>query len=184
MDRGKTGLERAILGFAGAVGALTGLATAINGLLGQGTQLFANFSGLKGWQLVAALALFAAGLWLLRLSFRRRSVLLHPEALRLERDNPAHLVGRKEDIAQLARLCRESSLVFLEGASGTGKSALLQAGLRPALTGDPHLLLVYVESLVGSNWEREPRTFLAGCGKSRLIVVSLPFIAWGTSVSH
>jgi len=160
MDRGKTGLERAILGFAGAVGALTGLATAINGLLGQGTQLFANFSGLKGWQLVAALALFAAGLWLLRLSFRRRSVLLHPEALRLERDNPAHLVGRKEDIAQLARLCRESSLVFLEGASGTGKSALLQAGLRPALTGDPHLLLVYVESLVGSNWEREPRTFL------------------------
>ena len=25
---------------------------------------------------------------------------------------------------------------------------------------------------------------LAGCGKSRLIVVSLPFIAWGTSVSH
>jgi len=25
---------------------------------------------------------------------------------------------------------------------------------------------------------------LTGCGKSRLIVVSLPFIAWGTSVSH
>jgi len=25
---------------------------------------------------------------------------------------------------------------------------------------------------------------VAGCGKSRLIVVSLPFIAWGTSVSH
>jgi hypothetical protein len=25
---------------------------------------------------------------------------------------------------------------------------------------------------------------LAGCGKSRLIVVSLPRIAWGTSVSH
>ena len=27
-------------------------------------------------------------------------------------------------------------------------------------------------------------TVLAGCGKSRLIVVSLPFIAWGTSVTH
>jgi ABC-type ATPase involved in cell division len=69
------------------------------------------------------------GVWLIRISRRRRSVLLRPEALRLERANPGHLTGGTEDIEQLARLCREGSLVFLEGESGSGKSALLQAGL-------------------------------------------------------
>ena len=88
-------------------------------------------------------------------------MLLHPEALRLERANPAHLVGRDEDINQLIRLCREQPLVFLEGESGAGKSALLQSGLVPALKGDPELLPIYVESLVGADWEREPRRFLA-----------------------
>jgi NADP-dependent 3-hydroxy acid dehydrogenase YdfG len=40
--------------------------------------------------------------------------------------------------------------------------------------------------LMGRSPERlkAAREALAGCGKSRLIVVSLPFIDWGASVTH
>lgn len=87
-------------------------------------------------------------------------MLLRPEALRLERDNPSHLVGGKEDIDQLIRLCREEKLIFLEGDSGAGKSALLQAGIIPALKRDSDLFPIYIESLAGADREREPRRFL------------------------
>jgi len=162
MEKDKTGLERTILLATSVVGGIGGLFTAINGLSDSVRKAVGIFAGFNEWQLgVAALALVAVSWWLFRLSRRRRSVLLRPEALRLERANPAHLFGRREDIDQLARLCREESLVFLEGESGAGKSALLQAGLVPALRAHPGLLPVYVESLAGSDWERDPRTFLA-----------------------
>ena len=60
------------------------------------------------------------------------------------------------------------------GAIGDGDLSiltLLRATPRPATTGEAGGLI---------RCHRD----LAGCGKSRLIVVSLPFIAWGTSVSH
>jgi hypothetical protein len=92
---------------------------------------------------------------------QRRSILRHPDALFLRRDNPAHLFGRADDIEQLILLCRKQSLVFLEGESGVGKSALLQSGLVPALKSDPELLPIYVESLIGADWERAPQRFLS-----------------------
>src|SRR6266404_6883144 len=162
MEKDKTSLERTILLATSVVGGIGGLFTAINGLSDSVRKTVGIFAGFNEWQLwVAAVALVAVSWWLFRLSRRRRSVLLRPEALRLERANPAHLVGRREDIDQLTRLCREEPLVFLEGESGAGKSALLQAGLVPALKGHPGLLPIYVESLAGSDWERDPRTFLA-----------------------
>ena len=162
MERDKTSLERTILLATSVVGGLGGLFAAINGLSDSVRKTVGIFAGFNEWQLgVAALVLVAVSWWLFRLSRRRRSVLLHPEALRLERANPAHLFGRREDIDQLVRLCREEPLVFLEGESGAGKSALLQAGLVPALKGHPGLLPIYVESLAGSDWERDPRVFLA-----------------------
>src|SRR5271165_25869 len=162
MDKDKTNIERIVLLTTGVVTAIAGLFAAFNGLYDKFRNSVEIFAGFEKWQLgAAALVLVAFGIWLIRLSRRRRSVLLRPEALRLGRDNPAHLVGRAQDIADLARLCREQSLVFLEGESGAGKSALLQAGLVSALKGDPELLPIYVESLVGADWERDPRRFLA-----------------------
>jgi hypothetical protein len=162
MEKDKTSLERTILLATSVVGGIGGLFAAINGLSDSVRKNVVIFAGFNEWQLgVAALVLVAVSWWLFRLSRRRRSVLLRPEALRLERANPAHLFGRREDIDQLTRLCREEPLVFLEGESGAGKSALLQAGLVPALRGHPGLLPIYVESLAGSDWERDPRVLLA-----------------------
>src|SRR6266446_4912324 len=162
MEKDKTSVERTILLATSVVGGIGGLFAAINGLSDSVRKAVGIFAGFNEWQLgVAALALVAVSWWLFRLSRRRRSVLLRPDALRLERANPAHLVGRREDIDQLTRLCREEALVFLEGESGAGKSAILQVGLAPALKGHPGLLPIYVERLAGSDWGRDPRIFLA-----------------------
>ena len=163
MDKDKTSIERIALLATSIVGGIGVLFTAINSLSNSVRKTVGIFAGFNQWQLgVAALALAGASWWLFRLSRRCRSVLLRPEALRLERANPAHLFGgpAREDIDQLVRLCREEPLVFLEGKSGAGKSALLQAELVPALKGHPGLLPIYVESLAGSDWERDPRIFL------------------------
>ena len=158
----KTSLERFSLFAAGVIGAIAGLFAAINSLSDNIKKSVEIFAGFGNWQLgAAAVALLAFGIWLIRLSRRRRSLLLRPEALRLERGNPAHLFGRADDVEQLVRLCREEALVFLEGESGTGKSALLQARLIPALKSHPSLLPIYAESLVGSDWEEDPRMLLA-----------------------
>jgi hypothetical protein len=162
MDKDKSSIERTVLRVGSMLTAVVALFAGINSVFDQVRKTVGVLMGFDKWQLgVAALALVTFSLWLFRLSRRRRSVLLRPEALRLERANPAHLIGRVQDIDQLARLCREQSLVFLEGESGAGKSALLQAGLVPALKGDAELLPIYVESLVGADWERDPRRFLA-----------------------
>jgi hypothetical protein len=179
MDEDKT--SRTILLATSIVGGIGGLFTAINSLSETVRKTVGILGGFENWQLgVAALLLVALSWLLFRLSRRRRSVLLRPEALRLERANPAHLAGRAEDIEQLARLCREESLVFLEGESGCGKSALLLAGLAPTLRNDPELLPIYVESLVGSDWERDPRRFLAAALWSALDEAARRILEIGT----
>jgi len=47
--------------------------------------------------------------------FSKSSRLLKVEALRIDPDNPAHLIGRGEKIEQLEHLCRDSFLVNLVG---------------------------------------------------------------------
>ncbi|MFO1360046.1 hypothetical protein [Plasticicumulans sp.] len=106
-----------------------------------------------GWQVALAvlgLSLCGAGGYLLWRRGRRCSRVLRPEGLRLDRARKEHLVGREDDLAYLLDLCRANTLVFLEGESGTGKSALVTAGLLPALHDDPGLLPVIVE-----NWGRQ-----------------------------
>src|SRR5882672_9834416 len=115
MEKDKTSVERTILLATSVVGGIGGLFAAINGLSDSVRKTVGIFAGFNEWQLcVAAVVLVGASWWLFHLSRRRRSVLLLPEALRLERANPAHLKGRTEDIDQLTVKCREEPLVFLE----------------------------------------------------------------------
>jgi hypothetical protein len=84
-----------------------------------------------------------------------RSRLLRPEALRLQRDNQRHLIGRQEEIDQVIELITRSPLLFVEGESGVGKSALLGSGVAPKLATDGTLLPIYIESLSGPDWDED-----------------------------
>jgi hypothetical protein len=77
------------------------------------------------------------------------------DALRLARENLDHLVGRRDDVELLANKCQRSRLVFLIGESGSGKSALVLAGLIPKLHAEKSLLPLVIRNW-GSDWERDP----------------------------
>lgn len=111
-----------------------------------------------GWWLgvPVGLLLIAVGLYV---GFTKSSRLLEVDALRIDPDNPAHLIGRDEKIEQLQQRCRDSDLVHLVGESGAGKSALARSGLVPALRDDDSLLPVYTNTW-GQDWELGPRTGL------------------------
>ena len=125
--------------------------------LRQGLEVL-NALPVLGWAAVAAI--LCLGIWQLVVWRQKRSELVRPEALRLERDNPEHLVGREDDMAALEQKCRGHVLVFLEGESGSGKSALVRAGLLPRLRGSGQLLPLVV-SIWGTDWERGPQRELA-----------------------
>jgi hypothetical protein len=59
--------------------------------------------------------------------------LLRPDRFIVDADDPECLVGREGEIKDLADACEKTPVVFLEGESGTGKSALALAGLVPFL---------------------------------------------------
>jgi len=107
------------------------------------------------WTVIGT-CVFVAGLYV---RFSKSSRLLKVEALRIDPDNPDHLIGRREKIEQLAHLCRDSFLVDLVGESGAGKSAMVRSGLVPALRDDETLLPVYMDTW-GQDWELGPRTGL------------------------
>ncbi len=138
MDERNTRIERALLRVGAVLAVVAGTFTALNGFfeaIKTSVETVLPFAGrLTNWQLLLLGAfLLLAAVWAFMAS-RRRSVLQRPEALRLERGNRDHLIGREDDIENISRLCREQPLVFLEGESGAGKSALIQAGLLPSLS--------------------------------------------------
>ncbi len=89
----------------------------------------------------------------------QRSKLAKPEALVLRIGDPNHIVGREDDIDRLARCCRDALQVHLVGESGTGKSALVQTLLCPALDVEGMLLPIYINAW-GEDWVEGPRSEL------------------------
>jgi hypothetical protein len=108
------------------------------------------------WTVIGTVAV-VAGLYF-RLT--RFSQLLSVEALRIDPDNPAHLIGRSDKIDQLEQLCQNSFLVNLVGESGAGKSALVRSGLVPSLKDVQKTLLPVYMDTWGQDWELGPRTGL------------------------
>jgi hypothetical protein len=149
--------------------AVIALVLAVPGAI-EATLHLLKGSSTAAWWILLVIALCVPYVVVFRplLSRRCRSVLANPAALLLTRKNTAHLVGREPHIERLERLCREYALVFLEGDSGVGKSALLQAGLIPRLKDAPDILPIYVENLVGPDWQQGPRQNLSAALRESL----------------
>jgi hypothetical protein len=137
-----------------------GTISALGGIVGGATNVFVNVGGLANLSLprwaswLASALLVFLGLWLLIKWRARHSVLLRPDALRLSRDKAEHLVGRVEDVENLHSQCFAKLIIFLEGESGSGKSALVRAGLLPRLKGDKSVEpLLLIDSWV-DDWEQ------------------------------
>ena len=144
---------------------------AVTGLVGGLTSLLGSLGKLgETWQ-TTALAWKGLGLWLgipldlgllgvgLYLRFSKASLLADVDALRIDPDNPAHLIGRKNRIEQLVKLCHDSRMITLVGESGAGKSAMVRSGLIPELKDDPSLIPFYLDTW-GQDWVRGPHTAL------------------------
>jgi uncharacterized protein YjbI with pentapeptide repeats len=138
---------------------VTGLLVAVASVATAVTRLHEVLQlGRAVYPLAAILAV--VGLWIVWDGFSRRSRLLHPEALLLRADKIEHLAGRAEDVDRLSKLCADYAQVHLVGESGAGKSALLQAGLCPAVRVHARLIPIYVD-VWGQDWEVGPRIALA-----------------------
>src|SRR5262249_53659922 len=93
-------------------------------------------------------------------AYSKRSRLLKPERFSLDPANPAHLKGREQDVEEILQTCFNTPAVELTGESGSGKTALVRAGLLPALQRDGRLQPFYLDSY-GQEWDTGPLEGLA-----------------------
>ncbi|MEA2884281.1 MAG: hypothetical protein QOH32_3537 [Bradyrhizobium sp.] len=152
--------QKQLLFITGAISTIGGVVTALGGAAGNFTEVFGKFdafSKLSVWQLcVVSGILCLLGLWLLIKWRTRHSRLLIPDALRLDRDNADHLVGRADDVDNLLQRCLLKQIVFLEGESGSGKSALVRSGLLPKLKNEKSVIPLVLADLWVDHWELGP----------------------------
>jgi conflict system STAND superfamily ATPase len=147
----------------GLIGILGGLLAAVAAFDGQVRGAVAVFARLGAPGLAAsAAALLSLGLLLFVLGRRKAWQLLDPDALRLDPRRPEHLIGRSEDVRLLHEKCVASRLVFLVGDSGAGKSALVRAGLAPAVETSGRLLAVHID-MANLDWDGDACEALADC---------------------
>jgi hypothetical protein len=140
-----------------AIGA-TAVFTSVREAMKAGDELAKVLASLDwwAWTIVGTVAVICG----IYIRFTRYSQLMKIDALRIDPDNPAHLIGRADKINKLEELCRNNFLVNLVGESGAGKSALVRSGLVPLLKENKNLLPVYMDTW-GQNWELGPATGLA-----------------------
>jgi hypothetical protein len=147
----------------GLIGILGGLLTAVAAFDAQVRGAITVFARMGVLELgVLGATLLSVGLALFMLSRRKASRLLDPDALRLDPHRPEHLIGRSEDVRLLCEKCVARPLVFLVGDSGAGKSALVRAGLVPAVESAGRLLAVYID-MANLDWDGDACEALADC---------------------
>ena len=135
----------------------SGILTALGGVIGAGIEIINKIKGLPLSASVAVyVTIFLLGVWMLVKWRTRHSRLLKPDALRLDRGNAEHLVGRAEFINDLLQRCLAKQIVFLEGESGSGKSALVLAGLLPKLKDNKSVLPLLLTERWVDDWDGSP----------------------------
>src|SRR5262249_51915567 len=150
-------LEKQLLLIGGIVTAFGAVIGAATDVLKKLASLFGDIDKLPPWAFwLAYIALFVLGVWLVMKWRTRHSRLMSPEARRLDRNNPQHLVGRIDDVENLFQQCLAKQIVFLEGESGSGKSALVRSGLLPRLKDERSILPLILSDLWVDHWERGP----------------------------
>jgi len=90
-----------------------------------------------------------------------KSRLLLPDRFVIRAGERKHLKGREGDIRALADQCEKCALVFLEGESGSGKSALARVGIVDECRQRHQLHPIYMD-LSGADWENRLPALLAG----------------------
>jgi flagellin-specific chaperone FliS len=110
-----------------------------------------------GARLVSALIAITWGLlfWRSLKGFAQASRLEQPDAFTLRPTTPSTLIGRTEDLAKLINAVKQHRLVLLDGESGCGKTALINAGLIPTLQQAGSLLPVAIREW-SDDWVRGP----------------------------
>src|SRR5262249_42515968 len=134
-----------VIGLTALIAGIGGLVQVITGFLENIKKAITASTGLPEWALwVAYGILILSGVWLTVRWRSRYSQLLQPDALRLDRDNPNHLVGRQDDLEELLQSAF-NPITFVEGESGSGKSALIRAGLLPKLISNTAIVPLLID---------------------------------------
>lgn len=140
-----------------AVVAVGAALAAVPGLVNKTTSWLQWFKDLPVWlQWMAVVLLVVIAIWLLVSAMARRSTLRRAERFLIETETPEQLIGREKDLRELITTCEKHRLVFLPGDSGSGKTALVRAGLMKtcqASDSTSRLLPVYIDASMLQAWE-------------------------------
>lgn len=124
--------------FTGAIALVVFFSDSVKKLIEANDQIPQELRPYGKWIVIGLLLL--VGLFAFLQALARRSVLMVKERFQISPGDPRHLVGREEDFMRLSQECAHvsTSLLFLTGESGAGKSALVRAGLAEYLRGNSH----------------------------------------------
>jgi hypothetical protein len=170
------GISAALLAAAGTLGAAMTQGSALLAPALTALGLPRPLAAAVAWGLlIGAIAVLLILAWRANLS---RSRIVNPDRFELSAKRREQVKGRDQDIRDLHALIDTYPLVFLAGESGSGKSAMVEAGLIPDLITDARMLPVLVRRY-GSGWDSGPlkETLLAAwemLSESERIAVDLP----------
>lgn len=158
-DNNTSGAATRIAAWVTGISGVLTTTTTLVGALGNFADNVLPFAVPRSWLRIAGIVLIACAAGLVWLS-RKSAHLKSGYTLSLNRNDPKDLVARTRDIEWLVKKCSVAPLVWLKGESGCGKSALIQAGLVPALM-NSEVVLPLLLDYDGLDWEVAPARALA-----------------------